>query len=309
MGFRDRRDDALRLVFVRRWPPIAIVSACLFFLLPACTDTTEATSVAGKSLPGKLRIVTLAPHLAELVYAAGAGETLVGVSAYSNYPPAVKALPHIGDAFLIDQEQLLLLQPDILLAWESGTAVRTVDKLRRRGYRVEVIRTNGLKDIADALKTIGHLTGHSAEADSAAAEFLADIDQLRVADAQNETLRVFYQISSRPLYTVNGDHYVSELIALCGGANIFSDLGALAPLVSEEAVLVRDPELMIAGRFADGDELLDDWRRWPALTASVLDNFFYVPMDLLARPTPRLAEAGTIICEILEEARQNRQPT
>ncbi|NOX69578.1 MAG: ABC transporter substrate-binding protein [Gammaproteobacteria bacterium] len=263
--------------------------------------------MAGKSPPGELRIVTLAPHLAELVYAAGAGETLVGVSAYSNYPQAVKALPQIGDAFLIDQEQLLLLQPDILLAWESGTAVRTVDELRDRGYRVEVIRTNGLNDIAQALKKIGHLTGHSTEANSAAAEFLAEIDRMHVVDAHQETVRVFYQISSRPLYTVNGDHYVSELIALCGGENIFSDLGALAPLVSEEAVLVRDPEVMIAGRFADDDEPLADWRHWPALTANVLGNFFYVPMDLLARPTPRLAQAGTIICEILEEARQKRQ--
>jgi len=291
---------------VRRWLPIAFVSACLL-LLPACTDTTEATSAADQSLPGKLRIVTLAPHLAELVYAAGAGELLVGVSAYSNYPEAVKTLPQIGDAFLIDQEQLQLLQPDILLAWESGTAARTVDELRGRGYRVEVIRTNGLNDIADALKTIGYLTGHSAEADSAAAEFLADIERLRVADAQKEAVRVFYQISSRPLYTVNDDHYVSELIALCGGENVFSDLGALAPLVSEEAVLVRDPELMIAGRFADGDEPLADWRHWPALTANALGNLFYLPADLLARPTPRLTRAGTMICEIMQEARQNRQ--
>lgn len=262
--------------------------------------------MAGKGLPGKLRIVTLAPHLAELVYAAGAGGALVGVSAYSNFPQAVKALPQIGDAFLIDQEQLMLLQPDILLAWKSGTAAHTVDELRDRGYRVEVIGTNGLNDIANALITIGHLTGRVAEADSAAAAFLADIDRLRVTDAPNETVRVFYQVSSRPLYTVNGDHYVSELITLCGGENIFSDLSALAPLVSEEAVLVRDPELMIAGRFADDSEPLANWRRWPALTASVLDNYFYLPADLLARPTPRLVQAGTIICEILEEARHNR---
>jgi iron complex transport system substrate-binding protein len=266
----------------------------------------DAASVSDDVGTPALRIVTLAPHLAELVYAAGAGESLAGVSAYSNYPPEVKTLPQIGDAFLIDQEQLLLLRPDMLLAWESGTASHTVDELRARGYRVEMIRTEGLNDIADALKTIGRLTAHEADANRAAESFLADIDRLRTAYAPDDSIRVFYQISSRPLYTANNDHYVSELIELCGGVNIFGDLGKLAPLVSEEAVLVRDPEVMIAGHIGDDETALMAWRRWPALTANVLGNYAYVPADLLARPTPRIAQAGAIICELLQKARMNR---
>lgn len=291
---------------MRRWHLIVFISVILLSLLSACIDRPDATSLSGESNAAALRIVTLAPHLAELVYAVGAGDSLVGVSAYSNFPQAVTELPQIGDAFLIDQEQLLLLRPDVLLAWKSGTAAHTVDELRSRGYRVEVIQTNGLDDIAEALRTIGRLTGHAIEADSVADAFLADIDRMRVTFTQDSTIRVFYQVSSRPLYTVNSDHYVSELIELCGGKNIFDDLGALAPLVSEEAVLVRDPEVMIAGRIAEDDAMLGEWRRWPTLTANVLDNYFHVPANLLGRPTPRLIAAGTMICEQLEKARANR---
>ncbi len=277
-----------------------------FVFLTACTDGTDPAVIYNENEPLAQRIVTLAPHLAELVFAAGAGESLVGVSAYSNFPDAVKNLPQIGDAFLIDQEQLLLLRPDFLLAWESGTAARTVDELRERGYRVEVLRTDSLHDIAAALITIGRLTGHEAEAKSVAMDFLGDIDSLRKRYAHGPSIRVFYQIAPRPLYTVNAEHYISELIELCGGENIFSDLGALAPLVSEESVLVRDPEAMISGRITEGDAPLGEWQRWPVLTANVLGNFFYIPADLLARPTPRLIQAGKLICEALQNGRQNR---
>ena len=283
---------------------LLVLQAC--FSLAACTETSDPDILSIDSDPNIPRIVTLAPHLAELVFAAGAGEFLVGVSAFSNYPSAVKELPQIGDAFLIDQEQLLLLRPNLLLAWENGTAERTVDELRDRGYRVEVIRTDGLQDIADALIAIGALTGHQADANSVARDFLADIEDLRTRHSGRRSIRVFYQIARRPLYTVNADHYVSELIQLCGGENVFSDLGSLAPLVSEEAVLVRDPEIMIAGRITDDDEPLDGWQRWPALTTNVLGNFFYIPADFLARPTTRLVRAGELICESLAKGRNNR---
>jgi len=309
MGGRDCRHDAVRLVFVSLWrylktlqPILRVLLAGI--LLASCSDSTAPALPTSEVAREELRVVTLAPHLAELVYAAGAGASLVGVSAYSNYPAEVLGLPQIGDAFLIDQEQLLLLRPDILLVWKSGTAAHTVDALRERGYRIEMIKTRGLNDIAAALRTIGSLTGHEATANAAADSFTARIDALRIAPSDERAVRVFYQVSSRPLYTVNGDHYVSELIELCGGENIFSDLGALAPLVAEEAVLIRDPELLLAGQSADDDLVLSAWRHWPALAANVLDNFAYLPADLIARPTPRLAEAGALICAAISNVRE-----
>lgn len=283
------------------------LAACCACCLLGCSpgDTTDV-SEAGRASGLRPTVVSLSPHLAELVYAAGAGGNLIGVSAYSNYPDDVLALPQVGDAFSIDQEQLTLLRPDLVLAWQSGTPGRTVDELRDLGYRVEVVRTQSLDDIADALRTIGHLTAHEAAANAAAERYLGDLDDLRRAHQGRETIRVFYQVSARPLYTVNGAHYVSQLIELCSGENVFKELGELAPAVSEESVLVRDPELLLAGRIGVEDRPFEAWSRWPELAANRYDNRFYVHADLLGRAGPRLVRAGAAICQWLDEGRRNR---
>jgi iron complex transport system substrate-binding protein len=230
----------------------------------------------------------------------------VGVSAYTDFPPAAADLPIIGDAFAIDQEQLLILKPDMLLAWDEGTPRHLLDQLRDAGYRVEVIRTNGLDDVAAALEKIGHLTGSPQPAKQAAQQYRQRVAALRERYADTEPVRVFYQISSRPLFTVNGTHYISELLALCGGQNIFSDLGELAPMVDVEAVLSRDPEAMLAAKDAT-EEAFDDWNSWPSVAANRYGNRFFMPAAEIGRATPRLLVAGEAVCEALEQARVNRR--
>lgn len=251
------------------------------------------------------RIVTLAPHLAELVYAAGAGDRLVGVSAYSDYPRPVRELPLVGDSFMVDQEQLGLLRPDVVLAWQSGTPAHVVDELRQLGYRVEVIRTRGLDDIPAALRQIGALAGTGQIAATAASRFADGVDALAESWSGALPIRVFYQVSGRPLYTVNGDHYVSELITLCGGENVFGDLRSLAPTVTEEAVLALDPEVLLAAG-VEGEDPFAHWARWPTLAAIRYGNRFLVPADEIGRATPRLLAAGRTICEFLDSGRQRR---
>jgi iron complex transport system substrate-binding protein len=251
------------------------------------------------------RIVSLAPNLTELVYAAGAGDTLVGVSAYSDYPAAALELPIIGDAFTVDQEQLALLQPDALLVWESGIPEHVVEDFRRVGYQVEIIRSRGLLDVALALRRIGELTGHEVQANAAADAFLADLDGLRERYQNEAAVSVFYQVYQRPLYTINGEHYVSELIEVCGGRNIFADLDSLAPAVSVEAVIERNPEVMLASTDA-GDGAFREWQRWPSLKAVSAKNQFIMPADEIGRATPRLIGAGEALCEALHTARSKR---
>lgn len=252
------------------------------------------------------RVVTLAPNLAELMFDVGAGEQVVGVSAWSDFPPEAAVLPQVGDAFAVDQEQLALLQPDLLLVWESGTPLHTVEELRRLGYRVEAIRTRGLADIAMALRHLGALTGHSARAEAAATRFEEALRELRTQYANESPINVFYQVSARPLYTVNASHYVSDLIDVCGGRNIFADLSELAPTVSVEAVLARDPEVMLASTDA-GDSAFAEWQRWPGMAAQRYGNLFLLPGDEIARATPRLLVAGNAMCLALRKARANRE--
>lgn len=257
-------------------------------------------------MDGGLRIITLAPHLAELVFAVGAEDALVGVSSYTNYPAEAATLPIVGDAFSVDQERLALLKPTLLLAWASGTPARVVDELRARGFRVETIETRGLEDIADAMEQIGELTDRTRQGSTAANEFRSGLRQLANRHGELQSISVFYQVSNSPLYTVNGDHYVSELIDLCGGRNIFSDLTTLAPLVDVEAVLARDPEVMLASSDSPDDAFVV-WQRWPELAANEYHNHFLLPADEIGRATPRLLAAGATLCETLDEGRRNRE--
>jgi iron complex transport system substrate-binding protein len=238
------------------------------------------------------------------MFAVGAGEQLVGVSAWSDYPRAVLQLPEIGDAFSIDQEQLSLLQPDLLLVWESGMPAHTVDELRQRGYRVEAIRSRNLDDVAKAVVRVGELTGRQETAEAVAKQFTGELDALRESYVNAEPVDVFFQISARPLYTVNREHFISEIITLCGGRNIFDDLEAFAPSVSVEAVLDRDPEVMLAAANA-GDEAFDEWSRWPGLAADRYRNYYLLP-ETIGRGTPRLAMAARSACVALDQSRTNR---
>jgi iron complex transport system substrate-binding protein len=252
------------------------------------------------------RIIALSPHLAELVFAVGAGDRLIGVSAYTDYPEAAAKLPVIGDAFMLDLERLTVLKPDLLLAWQSGTPAHVVDELRSRGYRVEVIRTMSLHEIPPALRRIGTLTAQGTTANTAADSFVAGLESLAERASDATPVAVFYQVSKRPLYTINGEHYVSQLIEICGGKNVFADLGNLAPLIGVEAVLERDPEVMLASDDA-GTDAFSEWERWPDLAANRYGNRFLMPAAEIGRATPRLLEAGAAICEALENSRRNRE--
>ena len=272
-------------------------------LLAACQPDGEVDG--GPPGPAQ-RVVTLAPHLAELMFDLGAGDLLVGVSAYTDYPEQARSLPVVSDAFVVDRERLAVLDPDLLLAWKSGTPVHVVDQLRRAGYRVEVIETRGLADVAAALERLGDLTGRVDASRQVAARYLDDIDKFAQSHRGSEPIRVFYQISQRPLYSVNREHYISELVGICGGSNIFADIGELAPLVDVEAVIDRDPEAMLAGEDSRR-EAFEVWDRWPHIAANRYGNRFFMPAEEIGRPTTRLVAAAAAVCEALDRARDNRR--
>jgi iron complex transport system substrate-binding protein len=297
LGGHHFGNDSVRLYAVTQRALLVLAALGLF----ACTESPPPEPPPAVFS----RIVSLAPNLTELVFAAGAGDTLVGVSAHSDYPAAALELPIIGDAFTVDQEQLALLQPDALLVWESGIPEHVVEDFRRVGYHVEIIRSRSLKDVALALRRIGELTGHQSEANAVADAFLADLNSLRERYSDAAAVSVFYQVYQRPLYTINGEHYVSELIEVCGGQNIFAELDSLAPAISVEAVIERNPEVMLASTDA-GDNAFGEWQRWPNLIAVSAGNQYIMPADEIGRATPRLIGAGEAVCEALSTARSKR---
>lgn len=253
------------------------------------------------------RIVSLAPDLTELAYAAGAGADMVGASTYSNYPPAAEKLPRIGDAFRVDLERLVALQPDLVLAWQGGTPQFLIERLRALKLQVLVIGTRQLTEIARNLELIGQVTGHEAEAHVAAQKFLEGLETLRREYAGRPPVRVFYEISSMPLYTVGGRQSISRMIELCGGRNIFSDLAVLAAPVSLETVLARDPQAVVTGSDKGAAARLKEWRRWPQVSAVRTGSLFSIAGDLLARATPRILEGGQQLCADMDMVRGRKR--
>ncbi|MBT8099353.1 MAG: cobalamin-binding protein [Gammaproteobacteria bacterium] len=274
---------------------------CLLALVSSCEREPTLTDVNDAGT----RIVTLAPHLSELVFDAGAGDMLVGVSAYSDFPPEAASIEIVSDAFTVDQERLRLLAPDIVLAWDSGTPSHVVEELRTAGYRVETIAAGNLADIGAAIRRIGRLTAREAAAEKVAVMFEREMLALREQYSAMTPITAFYQVSLKPLYTINGAHYISEILGICGATNAFAELNELAPAVSVESVVARDPEAIFAGS-ADGNDAFVEWRRWPHLRANRYENYFLINSDHIGRPTTRLVAATASLCESLQVARENR---
>jgi iron complex transport system substrate-binding protein len=291
---------------------VLVKSRYLVLLLALLPFATLAADIHVKGADGvelvltapAQRIVALAPDLSELVFDVGAGDALKGVVEYSDYPTAVKQLPHVGDAFHVDMEKLLALKPDLVLVWQGGTPRPLIEKLRALKLNVLAIGTHELLDIASNLETLGIVTGHADTGQLAAQDFRTRLGALRHRYADQAPLRVFYEISVQPLFTVGGGQSISRLIEVCGGRNIFVDLTDLAPTVSLEAVLTRDPQVIATGN-GEGDEQqrFKDWQRWPNLAAVKGGNFVVLDDDWISRSTPRLLDAGKQLCEALQKVR------
>ncbi|MDB5973260.1 MAG: cobalamin-binding protein [Nevskia sp.] len=267
---------------------------------------TLSSSLAHAGAPPQ-RVVTLAPHLTELVCAVGACGRLVGVSAYSDYPAQVKDLPQVSDAATVNLEAVLGLKPDLVLAWDGGTAPETVARLRGLGLRVEPLRVRGLEDVAAALEETGALLGSVDAAHQAAQAYRARLAQLRARWRGAAPIRTVYQIETAPAYTINRDSPISEAMALCGGVNVFADLPRLAAPVSAEAMLAARPEAVLYGGEENAQAIRDYWARLAGAPAARTGNLYAVDANLLARATPRLLDGVEQVCTILDQARAHRE--
>lgn len=288
---------------------ILSLSATLGAALPARADLvfTDDTGQEVRLKEPAKRIVTLAPHFAESLYAAGAGSRLVGTVDYSDYPPEAKKIARVGGYSRIDLEAVAALKPDLVLAWESGNNMPQVAKLKALGLTVYISQPNKMESIADGLERLGQLAGSEATAKAAAAAFRQRLDRLRQANAGKAKVRVFYQIWKTPLMTVGGSQIISDAIELCGGVNVFGHLSKMAPTVSVEAVLEADPEAIVATGMGDArPEWLHDWDKWTRLTAVKRDNLFHINPDIMQRHTPRILDGAEKLCAHLDLARAHR---
>lgn len=249
------------------------------------------------------RLIALSPHLTELVYAAGAGHLLAATVAYSEYPPEAVELPRVGDAFRVDTERIHLIAPDLILAWQSGNPAAALSQLTELGLSVWSIEIRQPDEIATTIEYIGKATGTSASATIAADNIRFKIKELRSSFAQAERVSYFYQVASQPLYTVNGGHLISRSLDLCGGHNVFAQLPTLAPQIGLEAVLLADPDVLIAPNIEGHPDPLEHWKSWPRIRAVSQENYILLPADEISRATPRFVDAVELACTMMDDLR------
>ncbi|WP_242458045.1 cobalamin-binding protein [Halomonas sp. YLGW01] len=253
------------------------------------------------------RIVALSPGVTELLFAAGAGEAVVGAVGFSDYPAEAAGLPRVGSYDRLDLEALLALEPDLVVAWAGGNPGDQLDRLAALGLPVYFSDVGDFAGIAESLERFGTLAGTPDVAASAASSLREEVAALRERYAAAAPVPVFYQVWEQPLMTLNGRHWISRSLELCGGVNLFAEASALVPRIGVEAVLARDPEAIITGGMGEPDSTwLEAWRAYPRLTAVRRDNLFLIDPDLVQRAAPRLVEGTRRLCQYLEVARGRR---
>ncbi|MFZ6773264.1 cobalamin-binding protein [Undibacterium sp. SXout7W] len=293
-------------VIQNNWP--------VFFLLGVFSVATAAPVIvsddAGNTLTinrAPQRIVSLAPHVTELIFAAGAGDKIVGTVRYSDFPAAAKDIPRIGDNRQLDMERVMALKPDLLVVWMHGAFERQLDVLKQSGIPFFFSEPHKLEQIPETLVKFGSMFGTEKTANAAAADFRQRLSELTNKYQGKPKVRTFYQVWHKPLYTLNDKHIVSDAIRLCGGENIFGKLPVTAPVVSIEAVLHENPEVLISAESKNQrDNGLEQWKTFSSMTAVKNNQLMTVDGDLVNRSGPRIIDGAAAICDALEQARIHR---
>ena len=255
------------------------------------------------------RIVSLAPNITEILFYIGAGKQIVGADEYSNYPPPAKDIIRVNNHATANYELILSLQPDLVIAWQSGNGETVINRIRELGIPIFLVETRHLDDIPNLYMQLGRLTGQSAYSQEKAQQFTHRLHKLRASNKTKPVIKAFYQVWSDPLITLNGEHIISDIMALCGGKNIFSQAIPLVPYVNIESLLAANPQVIIAGGSEqERQKQILKWQQWPSISAVINQHIFTIPADLMQRHSERILDGAEIMCRHFDRARSSLLP-
>lgn len=278
--------------------------------IAACATSSIAASISLKDDLGRMvelkqpaqRIVTLAPSLTELAFSVGAGDRVVGVSAYSDYPPQARSLPQVSTAAGVSIESIAALKPDLVLAWKDGMRRGDIEHIEAVGAAVFVAQSRNFEDVPRLMRAIGALAGEDGAAP--AAQYEARLAKVRRDYAGRARVTALLEIWNRPLTTIAGRHFMNEALEACGARNVFQDLAGVAPVVPWEEVYRRDPDIVVgASSAASREEFLANWRERPALSAVKSGRLAFVDADRIQRLTARTPDGIAALCEAIARVR------
>jgi len=280
----------------------------IYFLLiisfnsSAVQVTDDEGSIFEFSQPVK-RIISLAPHATELLFAAGASDQVVGTVSYSDFPDAAKKIPVIGGYNRVDIEAIMSKNPDLIVAWSGGNSLDQISKLKSLGFKVFISEPKQFIDVAENIRSMGQFMATQKIAEQEALNFLNELAQLKKDYPPSESVTVFYQVWNEPLMTISDDHLIGQVIKFCSGKNVFGSLTAIAPRVSIEAVIEKNPDVIIAGMTKDRQQWLTSWDKWSVIKAVKKKQVYPIDASLVIRQTPRILLGTRKVCEILNSVR------
>ena len=279
-------------------------------LKPRAQAGVSVTDFRGRKVtlakPAK-RIIALAPHIVENVYSAGAGDYLVAVVNHSDFPEAAKTLPIVGGYNSFSLEKIVSLSPDLVIAWQSGNKPSVLSQIEKLGIPIYVGEPRVLEDVSRSIKDIAILAGTEHRSRELLAFFDEKVELLRAKQNSQSKIKVsvLYQVWDSPLQTLNGQHIISDVIRICGGVNAYSDAVSIAPKISIESVLQKDPDIIVTSGMGEARPYwLDKWKNWPLLSAVKNGHLYFIPPDLIQRHTSRLLKGTLMMCEFIEQAKE-----
>lgn len=271
----------------------------------ACLALALAAAAPAAARPPEPRVVSLAPHITELVYTAGTGHTLVATVISSNFPPEAQALPRVGDGLNLDPERLLATGANLVLAWQAGaSSAATAGRLAPFGIDMQFVEPASLDAIADAVETLGRQLGTPDKSRAAAADLRRDTAAIRAQYAGQRPVQVFIEMEGHPLYTLGNDPLMNDVLAACGARNLFADSPVAAPQLSPETLVARQPDVIILGT-DNPEKVATSQKRWASIGIQAAQRglVFGMNADTLFRPGPRLVSATDKMCEHVDAAR------
>jgi iron complex transport system substrate-binding protein len=294
---------------------IKILSRLLFVILSFLTYANATIRVIDDegrvfefSQPVK-RIISLAPHATELLFAAGASNQIVGTVSYSDYPEAAKKIPLIGSYNRVDIERIMSKKPDLIVAWTGGNSLEQIEKLRQLGFKVFISEPRAFRGVAENIRSMGRFMATEKIAEPVAQTFLDELEQLKKDYPKKTPVKVFYQVWNEPLMTISDEHLIGRVIQFCSGNNVFGDLGTISPRVSIEAVIEKNPDVIIAGMTKDRTTWLKAWNQWSVISAVANNHVYPVNASLIVRQSPRILQGARKMCEFLDIVRQDAHRT
>jgi vitamin B12 transport system substrate-binding protein len=277
---------------------IGLLSVSL--ILPAA----ELTSVQDQQQkPPAKRIIALSPHGVEMLFAIGAGESILATTDYADYPAAAKDIPRIGGYYGIQIERVIELNPDLIIVWQSGNKQGDINQLRDLGFTLFNSDPKNLADVATDLEALGKLTGNEVQAQQVATDYRQQLAQIRLKNQAKPAVKVFYQLWSTPLMTVAKGSWIQHLIEVCHGENVFYDAASEYPQISIENVLLTGAEVILQSQ-DEGNVLGINWADWPELPAVKNQHIYQFDADLLHRATPRAIQGVNAVCGALDKVRR-----